>query len=205
MLNEKGFDLWADGYDRSVGLSADDGTYPFAGYREILGAVYERILTGGCKKVLDIGFGTGTLSARLYENGCEITGQDFSGRMIEIARLKMPDALLYHGDFSEGLVPDICRKKYDAIIATYSLHHLDDVQKIALIKQCIDILNPGGQIFIGDVAFETRRDLENCRIQTGKDWDDDEIYFAYDEIKTALPQMEFEKFSHCAGLMTIKK
>ena len=32
MLNEQGFDLWADGYDRSVGLSEEDGSYPFAGY-----------------------------------------------------------------------------------------------------------------------------------------------------------------------------
>ena len=40
MLDEKGFDLWADGYDRSVGLSDEDGTYPFAGYRAVLGAIY---------------------------------------------------------------------------------------------------------------------------------------------------------------------
>ena len=26
MLNREGFDLWADGYDRSVGLSDEDGT-----------------------------------------------------------------------------------------------------------------------------------------------------------------------------------
>ncbi len=30
MLSDKGVDLWADGYDKSVGMSDDDGTYPFA-------------------------------------------------------------------------------------------------------------------------------------------------------------------------------
>ena len=28
MLDQKGFDLWADGYDASVGLSEETGTYP---------------------------------------------------------------------------------------------------------------------------------------------------------------------------------
>ena len=36
MLNEQGFDLWADGYDRSVGLSDEGNTYPFAGYKRCL-------------------------------------------------------------------------------------------------------------------------------------------------------------------------
>lgn len=28
MLDNKGFDLWADGYDKSVGISDEDNTYP---------------------------------------------------------------------------------------------------------------------------------------------------------------------------------
>ena len=31
MLNNTGFDLWADGYDKSVGLSDENDRYPFAG------------------------------------------------------------------------------------------------------------------------------------------------------------------------------
>ena len=44
MLDNKGFDLWADGYDQTVGVSDEENTYPFAGYREVLGTVY-RIVT----------------------------------------------------------------------------------------------------------------------------------------------------------------
>jgi putative AdoMet-dependent methyltransferase len=53
--------------------------------------------------VLDIGFGTGTLTAKLYEHGCKIYGQDFSSRMVQLAFAKMPDAHLYQGDFTKGL------------------------------------------------------------------------------------------------------
>ena len=39
MLNREGFDLWADGYDKSVRLSEESDTYPFAGYRAVLGEI----------------------------------------------------------------------------------------------------------------------------------------------------------------------
>ena len=71
MLNEQGFDLWADGYDRSVGLSDEGNTYPFAGYKRVLNAIYNAVLANGCQTVLDIGFGTGTLTQKLYDEGLE--------------------------------------------------------------------------------------------------------------------------------------
>lgn len=204
MLNSKGFDLWADGYDKSVGLSDEDGSYPFAGYRELLNEIYNRVLAAPGRNVLDIGFGTGTLTAKLYEQGRRVSGQDFSERMIELAQAKMPDAKLYQGDFSLGLAEALKANRYDAIIATYSLHHLTDAQKISFINSLLPLLNPGGSIYIGDVAFETRGALNECRDKVGDGWDADEIYFVYDEMKKSFPKMEFEKMSSCAGLLTLK-
>lgn len=97
MLNNTGFDLWADGYDKSVGLSDENDRYPFAGYRAMMNALYQRVLAQSGHNVLDIGFGTGILTSRFYEQGCRIYGQDFSARMIELAQAKMPDARLYQG------------------------------------------------------------------------------------------------------------
>ena len=57
MLGSEGFDLWADGYDRAVGVSDDENSYPFAGYREILARIYRRVLQKPKASVLDIGFG----------------------------------------------------------------------------------------------------------------------------------------------------
>ena len=102
MLNNKGFDLWADGYDKTVGVSDEENSYPFAGYREILGRIFKTIMEKPKAVVLDIGFGTGTLTTKLYENGCTVYGQDFSARMIELASEKMPEAHLYQADFSKA-------------------------------------------------------------------------------------------------------
>ena len=205
MLDNKGFDLWADGYDESVGLSDEDGTYPFAGYRQIPNEIYSRVLTDKCSSVLDIGFGTGTLTNRLYDQGCRIWGQDFSERMIELAKAKMPEARIYQGDFSQGLVPELRRHQYDAIIATYSLHHLTDGQKIEFIRDTLPLLRDGAWLYIGDVAFETRAELERNKALIGEEWDDDEFYFVADEIAMSFPQMKFEKFSFCAGLLSFKR
>lgn len=205
MLNSNGFDVWADGYDESVRLADESDAYPFAGYATILKEIYGRVCASGAKTVLDIGFGTGTLAAKLYQQGCDVFGQDFSSRMIQLAQGKMPRAKLYQGDFSLGLVQELKQQRYDAIIATYALHHLTDEQKAAFLQELLPLLQDNGCIYVGDVAFATRAQLEQCKAQAGDDWDASEIYFVYDELKQAFPQLRFEPVSHCAGLLTLKK
>ena len=203
MLNNKGFDLWADGYDKTVGVSDEENSYPFAGYKEVLGRIFKTIMEKPKAVVLDIGFGTGTLTTKLYENGCTVYGQDFSARMIELASVKMPDAHLYQADFSEGLAEPLQQQNYDFIVATYSLHHLTDDQKVAFLKSLRKRLNPSGMILIGDVAFETRARLEKCQQEVGNEWDDEEIYFVAEELRNAFPDLLFTPVSYCAGILTI--
>lgn len=205
MLNSNGFDVWADDYDESVRLADESDAYPFAGYAAILREIYDRVCASGAKAVLDIGFGTGTLAGQLYQQGCDVFGQDFSSRMIQLAQGKMPRAKLYQGDFSLGLVQELKQQRYDAIIATYALHHLTDEQKAAFLQELLPLLQDNGCIYVGDVAFATRAQLEQCKAQAGDDWDASEIYFVYDELKQAFPQLRFEPVSHCAGLLTLKK
>ena len=205
MLNKEGFNEWADGYDRSTARSDADGSYPFAGYNEILTEICRRVLSCGAKDVLDIGFGTGVLTAMLYEHGCRIYGQDFSEKMIALAQEKMPEATLVCDDFTQGLASALTQHRYDAIIATYSLHHLTDAGKVTFIQSLLPLLREGGVIYIGDVAFDTRAELEACRAQSGDRWDRDEIYFVYDELKEAFPAMTFDRLSPCAGILSLRK
>ena len=204
MLDNKGFDLWVDGYDKSVGLSDEENTYPFAGYKDILNNIYKNVLKDKVKSVLDIGFGTATLTSCLYDQGIRIYGQDFSEEMMKIAKEKMPNAELFAGDFGMGFASSLLNHKYDAIIATYSLHHLGDEKKVSFIKTLVSILNEGGKIYIGDVAFWSRKDLEACKEEAKDYWDEDEFYFVYDELKKEFSNLSFDQLSFCAGILTIK-
>ena len=205
MLDQHGFDLWADGYDESVGVSDEDNTYPFAGYKEILGSIYRTIMEKPNPSVLDIGFGTGTLTVKLYENGCEVFGQDFSSRMIDLASAKMPNAHLYKGDFSQGLAEPLKWHSYDFIVATYSIHHLRDNQKIMFLRELLEHLKDDGMILIGDVAFSTREELNQCKEESKDEWDDDEFYCVADELKAEFPNLFFRKMSFCSGILILSR
>ena len=204
MRDSKGFDLWAEEYDKNVKIIEETGKYPFAGYKACLNKIYNSILETPNAKVLDIGFGTAPISSKLYLQGYTIFGQDFSQKMLEIAQNKMPNAHLFLKDFSEGLDTKLKENKYNFIIATYCLHHiLDNNQRIEFLKELINQLTPTGKIFIGDVIFQNYQERDECRLDAGKIWDSEENYIIVDELKEAFPNLIFEKISYCAGVIEI--
>ena len=205
MMDSNAFDLWADEYNRSVKGSDEENSYPFAGYQRVLEAIYSEIRKMDAHRVLDVGFGTGILANRLYRDGCHVTGIDFSDRMLQIAREKMPEAVLIRHDFSTGLPLQLQEEDFDAIVCTYAIHHLTDKQKRSFLAELQSHLAPGGKIFVGDVAFPSRCDLEACRISSGDEWDDEEIYLVADEVLPSLPGAHFESISFCAGILTLPR
>ncbi len=218
MLDDKGFDSWSWDYDESVRRSEDNDEYPFAGYGRVLGFIYNKLRERNRaghestkrnreRSVLDIGVGTGLLTARLYEDGYTVTGMDFSEAMIKIAEKKMPEARFIKWDFSQGLPKELEESRFDFIVSTYALHHLGDSEKIVFLNSLKSYLKPGGIILIGDVSFETRERLEACRKKYAPDWDEDEYYFVYNEIKEALEfkSKDYMPLSHCGGVLVLSQ
>lgn len=208
MLNKQGFDLWANEYDVTVQLSEESNQYPFAGYKQVLNIIFNEVMQKEHSKVLDIGFGTGVLTSKLYENGHHIDGLDFSAKMIAIAQSKMPLANLIEWDISNGLPDELKERQYDFIVSTYALHHLSDEDKISFIKDLIPLLADNGKILIGDIAFHTREQLELCRQNSIDYWDEDEFYWVDVEINPLLInscKLEFHSISHCGGVFVISK
>lgn len=208
MLNKQGFDLWASDYDKTVQLSEESNLYPFAGYKTILNIIYNEIMQRKQSKVLDIGFGTGVLTSKLYESGHVIDGLDFSSKMISIAQSKMPLANLMEWDISKGIPDAIQNNQYNFIVSTYALHHLSDEEKIIFIKSLLPLLSENGKILIGDVSFKTREQLEVCRNNSINYWDEDEFYLVYEEMNPLLTDycnFEFHSVSHCGGVFIVSK
>jgi putative AdoMet-dependent methyltransferase len=208
MLDNKGFDIWAETYNNSVKISDEKNVYPFAGYEKLMKTILNNILDDKKSSVLDIGIGTGILSTELYKNGYTITGIDFSEEMIKVCKTKMPLARLIQYDFTKGLPKELENEKFDYIISTYAMHHLEDNEKIILVKKLTKILDNNGSIIIGDIGFQTKEQFDECKLLYNNEWDDEEYYFVYDELKNKFTDeytINYNKISICAGIIVIRK
>lgn len=207
MLDNKGFDLWSNNYDKQVEISDEENVYPFAGYKKVLGTVYEKIRHQNAKDTLDIGFGTGILTKKLYDDGYNICGIDFSIEMIKKAKQKMPNAELLQFDFADGLPKEFAAKQFDVIISTYAIHHIDDEAKKSYILRLLKSLKPKGIIIFGDVSFETEEDMEAARKKDYDLWDDEEYYLIAERFNFWFPHLktDFIKISYCSGVFIIYK
>lgn len=205
MLDNKGFDLWAKEYDKSVEISSNE--YPFDGYYYVLNYVYNSVVNKESKQILDVGFGTGLLTSKLYEDGAKIYGIDFSKTMIDIAKKKMPNGVFIQRDFNLGIPSELKCEKFDYIISSYAIHHLNDHKKVEFISELKDLLNEGGKIIIADVAFKSEKDLLQCKRDNLNKWDEDEIYMIEDRVVPSLSKnnikAKYTQISSCAGILEI--
>lgn len=206
-LRDKEFDLWAESYDRDVENSENENRYPFVAYKDVLNTIYNKIPNNEKKVILDIGFGTGVLTKRLYDDGHEIYGVDFSQEMLNISKSKMKEAKLVQFDFSKGLPEEFNNIIFDYIISSYAIHHLTDDEKVELITKLLKNLKDDGAIIFGDVAFKNTEEMLKAKEKDKDIWDDEEYYIIADKICKLLPHLNisFEKLSYCSGVLTIFK
>ena len=204
MLNSIGFDNWAGEYDQSISRLCEG--YPFEGYYEVLSFVNRHVNLSNGTRILDIGVGTGLLTKELYNKGAEIYGIDFSPKMLELASRNMPLGQFLCHDFTNGMPNELRQMKFNYIISSYAIHHLDDDKKIDFIEQLKGSLKEDGKIIIADIAFQTRDEMKHCRENT-QGWDEDEIYIVADEITEKLRKRmlnsTYTQISSCAGVLEI--
>ncbi len=98
------------------------------------------------RRALDLGTGDGRLLALLRADRPEMhgVGLDFSERMLEAARRRFAGderiELVEH-DLTEPL-PALGR--FDVVVSSMAIHHLEHERKRALYREVFDLLEPGG-------------------------------------------------------------
>ena len=204
VLDAAGFDAWQAQYDADVAACEEAGDYPFAGYTEMHQQVFDIVHAREGVSVLDLGCGTGRLTARMLDAGHPVTAVDFSENMLEAARKNAPAARFLQAELMEA--PKMLgESKFDCILAVYSIHHLPDQEKYALLTALKAHLKPEGVIVLGDVSFPDRDGLEAVREAYAEDWDDSEFYLVREELEVALPQFDVDciPISFCADVLIL--
>ena len=102
-------------------------------------------------RILDIGCGTGRILRYLPE--CDYLGADLSEQYIARAKKRKFDGRLrfISSDINEFLRKS--RERFDIIIGFGLLHHLDDTEAVAMIKQAKSALLPGGRLVTFDGVY----------------------------------------------------
>ncbi len=112
-------------------------------------------------KIIDLGCGTGNLSQKLisvYPNA-RIACLDMSENMLKMAKTKLRETS--HVDFWLGDIRDFdYRIKYDAILASMVLHHIEGKDKPRFYRKLYNALPKGGVFFNIDIFLSSNNHLQ---------------------------------------------
>jgi trans-aconitate methyltransferase len=91
------------------------------------------------ERILDLGCGTGQLTAQIAESGAHVVGLDKSADMLAEARRNYPHLTLVLGDATNFRLPD----PFDAVFSNAALHWVKDAS--AALQSIAQALRPGGR------------------------------------------------------------
>ncbi|NUT99431.1 MAG: class I SAM-dependent methyltransferase [Saccharothrix sp.] len=111
--------------------------------------------------VVDLGCGTGSLSALLAEAGHDVRGLDLSPRMVEAARAKAPDA---HFTVGDAATPPYPPASADVVLARHVLWALPDPAEA--LRAWVSLLRPRGRLVLVEGHWSTGAGLTAGRTES---------------------------------------
>lgn len=139
-------------YDRDV-LRSDDPVRE--GYTEVLDWVAQKAAGTPGSTVLELGSGSGNLTARLPP--CRsLVCVDVSAEMIKIARRKLRG--LSHISYVQADILeyfDLQAPPFEIVVSTYAAHHLTEGEKEYLFDRLVERLPQGARALFGDLMLES--------------------------------------------------
>jgi putative AdoMet-dependent methyltransferase len=196
------FDPWAASYDQSV---QTDG-FPFTGYHLALETCLRLAEARPGMSVLDLGTGTGNLALRFAALGCELWCTDFSEKMLEKARAKLPAAQFALHDLRAAFPPEF-ERRFERIVSGYVFHHFEQPQKVQICAGLLrERLTLGGKLVIADIAFADAEARDAAKRAEGENWDEEFYWLAGKDLpalEKAGLRASFQPVSSCAGVFVI--
>lgn len=145
------FDRWADEYDHSVYRQEGEYAEVFARYDQILAQTIENLGLKPGDTVLDIGAGTGNLSAVALRKGYRVIAVEPNLAMRERGKAKHPELDYREGSFLNLPFP---AGSIQGIVSSYAFHHLTDEEKVEAAQLFHRLLSERGRVVIADTMYE---------------------------------------------------
>ena len=138
------------------------------GYRSALRWVGE--CTTGCAYILDLGAGTGNTIVELPMTA-EVVAVDISKAMLALARNKLKGRRVrYVQQDLLQYVDDAGRATFEAIVSSYTIHHLTEVEKEHLFQRSGDLLTPTGRMVLVDLMYQDAGDKGKLLKRYRENW-----------------------------------
>lgn len=156
------WNFWAERYDRLWVQR-----YSLKPTRNYILKALSEMKTNDIIRVLDLGCGPGQLIEEMSEkfSNLEITGIDFSDRMLEVSKSKNPQARHIKMDADELYK---LRDTFNVIICTHSLPYYKEPEIV--MKELCRLLKDSGRVFMGFASGDSFYDkfiLSFVKLTTG--------------------------------------
>lgn len=102
-----------------------------------------RVGIGAGQRVLEVGCGTGVFLRAAADRGAGVTGVDASEALLELARERVPEAELHHGDLQFLPFAD---DTFDVVAGFNSFFFAQDL--VAALREAGRVAKPGGSVVI---------------------------------------------------------
>ncbi|PTR21881.1 methyltransferase family protein [Rhodococcus sp. OK519] len=136
------------GYDALANLYAETFPNPYLTplERQVIAAFADLVQESPTEGVvLDVGCGTGDVTADLADKGLDVLGIDPSIEMLSIARRKYPHLDFIHGDAHLDELPDVTIR---AILARFSLIHIPPSEVAAVLDYWSTRISSGALVVV---------------------------------------------------------
>lgn len=137
-----------EAFDAAVSTYDDWMRIALPGYDDLLGTTTTLIpaLAGDPLDVLDLGAGTGLFSWHVLQRfpRSRLVLVDLAGKLLDVARRRfagLPVEVRLADYRALALEPG---RRFDAVISSLSIHHLEDAEKAALFGRVFGLVRPGG-------------------------------------------------------------
>jgi SAM-dependent methyltransferase len=122
---------------------------PWGGSRRLRQSLVNALDVQPGHRILELGCGTGQVTARLLAAGADVVAVDALPAMLDRARTRAPRARFVEGDAITSEVGD----GFDRVVLSFVLHNVDRPGRVRILRRAELALAPGGRIGVLEWAL----------------------------------------------------